>query len=177
MKNKSYKISLSAMFVALIFVATYFIAIPMPAVGYVNLGDAFIILCAIILGPIYGAICGGVGAMLADILLGFGAYAPATLVIKATMAIACYYVYKLLLKIFKRPIAIFAGSIVAELIMTLGYFAFEGFVILHSLAGASLNIAFNLIQGGLSIVIANIIINILLASKAISKHIERINKD
>ncbi len=172
--KKIHKISLCAMFTALVFVATYLIAIPMPAVGYVNLGDAFIVLSAIILGPIYGAACGGIGSMLADILLGYGIYAPATLVIKALMAIACYLVYKSALSILKRPFCLALGAIVAELVMALGYFLFEGIFIVGFL-GALLNISFNLIQGLISIIVSNIIANVLFANKAIRKQIEDIN--
>lgn len=172
--KKIHKISLCAMFIALVFVATYLIAIPMPAVGYVNLGDAFIVLSAIILGPIYGAVCGGVGSMIADILLGYGIYAPATLVIKALMAIACYFVYKSALNILKRPFCLALGAIVAELVMVLGYFLFEGIFIVGFL-GALLNVLFNLIQGGISIIVSNIIANVLFANKAIRKQIEAIN--
>ena len=39
---------------------------------------------AILFGPVIGAFAGGVGSMLADILLGYPHYAPATLIIKAT---------------------------------------------------------------------------------------------
>jgi uncharacterized membrane protein len=39
---------------------------------------------AILFGPVIGAFAGGVGSMLADILLGYPYYAPATLIIKAS---------------------------------------------------------------------------------------------
>ena len=175
MKNlKIYKISLCAMFTALVFVATYLITIPLPAVGYLNLGDTFIVLSAIILGAPFGAICGGLGAMLADILLGYGVYAPATLIIKAAMAISCYYVYKLIAKLFNRPIGFFLGALAAEIIMVIGYFLFEG-IFITGFAGAALNILFNLIQGGVCLVASNIIANVLFSNSSIKKQIERLN--
>ncbi|MBO5374303.1 MAG: ECF transporter S component [Clostridia bacterium] len=170
MKNqKIYKLSLTAMFTALVFVATYFIAIPMPAVGYVNLGDAFIILCTFIIGPVCGAVCGGIGAMLADLMLGYAIYAPATIIIKSLMAIACYFVYKLVSTLTKHPFGFILGGFVAELVMVLGYFLFEG-VFLIGFAGAIVNIPFNSIQGFLSIIVANILANILFANKTIRKY-------
>ena len=42
-----------------------------------------IYITALLFGPFVGAFAGGVGSMLADIFLGYGYYAPATLVIKA----------------------------------------------------------------------------------------------
>jgi uncharacterized membrane protein len=169
MKNqKIQKISLTAIFTALVFCATYFIAIPMPAFGYVNVGDAFVLLSVWFLGPI-GFICAGVGSALADLLLGYAIYAPATFVIKALMAIASFFIFKAL-KIFKNnTLKFIISSLVAELIMVLGYFLFEG--ILYGFAPSALNIPFNLVQGALSLAISNIVINILLANKTTKKFI------
>ncbi len=169
MKHKSiYKIALCALFTALVFVATYFIAIPMPAVGYVNLGDAFVSLSCWVLGPI-GAICAGVGSALADLMLGYAIYAPATLVIKASMSISCYFIFKVFKKFSSYPISLIVSALVAELIMILGYFLFEG--ILYGFGTAVLNILFNTIQGAISITVSNIVVNVLFASKTVKKYI------
>ena len=88
------KLVTTALFMALTMVATMFIRIPLP-LGYVNLGDAFIFLAVFILGPVCGAIAGGVGAGLAD-LFGYITYAPGTLVIKAAMAIVAWLIYQIL---------------------------------------------------------------------------------
>lgn len=169
LKNKTIqKISLSALFTALIFVATYFIAIPMPAIGYVNLGDAFILIASLVLGPI-GAICAGVGSALADLMLGYAIYAPATLVIKSSMAIACYFIYKGFSKFSNRFISIAIGAIVAELIMILGYLVFEW--ILYGFAAAVVNILFNAIQGGIALVVSYVVVNILFANKSAMRYI------
>lgn len=169
LKNKTIqKISLSALFTALIFVATYFIAIPMPAVGFINLGDAFVLLSAWILGPI-GAICAGVGSALADVMLGYAIYAPATLVIKASMAIVSYFTFKAFKKLTNQPIGFIISALIAEVVMILGYFLFEG--VLYGFATAAVNILFNAIQGGAALVVCNVVINILLANKAVDKYV------
>lgn len=169
MKHKNiHKIALCALFTALIFVATYFIAIPMPAIGYINLGDAFILIASLVLGPI-GAICAGVGSALADLMLGYAIYAPATLVIKSSMAIACCFIYKGFSKFSNRFISIAISAIVAELIMILGYFLFEW--ILYGFATAVVNILFNAIQGGISLVLSIVVISILLSNKSASRYI------
>ena len=169
MKHKSiHKIALCALFTALIFVATYFIAIPMPAIGYINLGDAFILIASLVLGPI-GAICAGVGSALADLMLGYAIYAPATLVIKSSMAIACCFIYKGFSKFSNRFISIAISAIVAELIMILGYLVFEW--ILYGFATAVVNILFNAIQGGISLVLSIVVISILLSNKSASRYI------
>ena len=169
MKNeKIYKISLTAIFTALVFCATYFIAIPMPAFGYVNLGDAFVLLSAWILGPI-GCISAGVGSALADLLLGYAIYAPATLVIKAIMCLLGFFTFSALKFIKKDSFKFIISAFVAEIVMVLGYFLFEG--ILYGFAASVVNIPFNLVQGGLSLVIANVVVNILYANKTVRKFI------
>ena len=50
--------------------------------GYVNLGDAGVYLCALLLPGGLGALAAGVGAALADLILGWAVYAPVTLLIK-----------------------------------------------------------------------------------------------
>ena len=77
-------LALAAVFTALVCVATMMFILYVPATeGYFNLGETMVYTAAILLGPYIGAIAGGVGSALADVLLGFSIYAPATLVIKA----------------------------------------------------------------------------------------------
>ena len=52
------------------------------ASGYYNFGDIPIFMSACLLGPIPALITGAIGAMLGDIILGYTAYAPFTLIIK-----------------------------------------------------------------------------------------------
>ena len=63
------------------------ISLPLPSgYGYVNLGDAGVYLCAMLLPGGLGALAAGVGAALADLILGWAVYAPATLIIKGLTA-------------------------------------------------------------------------------------------
>ncbi len=50
--------------------------------GYFNVGEIMVYTAALLMGPIVGGFAGGVGSMLADVALGYGVYAPGTLVIK-----------------------------------------------------------------------------------------------
>ncbi len=69
---------------ALVCVATIIFYIYVPATrGFFNVGETMIYVAALLFGPITGAFAGGVGASLADVLLTYWYYAPATLVIKA----------------------------------------------------------------------------------------------
>ena len=53
--------------------ATMVLRIPSPTGGYLNLGDAVVLLGAYLLGPAWGALAGGIGPALADLLVGAGA--------------------------------------------------------------------------------------------------------
>ena len=81
--NNALLISMVGIFIALNFVVTYWIQIPIPATGgYINIGDVAVMFTALLFGPIIGGIAGGVGPMLADAFSPWVIYAPATLVIK-----------------------------------------------------------------------------------------------
>ena len=70
------------------------IRIPTPLKGYINLGDAIVLLCAFLLPPSYAFFAAGIGSMLADIFSGYAVYAPATFIIKGLMALAAYFIFK-----------------------------------------------------------------------------------
>lgn len=81
-------ITFTALFIALTYVFTAFINIRLPiaaAGGLVHLGNVPLFICAIIFGKKSGAIAGGVGMALFDLLSGWTAWAPFTLVIVACM--------------------------------------------------------------------------------------------
>jgi uncharacterized membrane protein len=74
---------LTPIFTALVAVATMSFVISIPATtGYFNIGETVIYVAAILFGPYVGAISGGVGAAISDLLFA-PVYAPATLIIKA----------------------------------------------------------------------------------------------
>ena len=131
-----HRLVLTALFAALTCAATALLHIPSPIGGYFNLGDTVILLGAFLLGPIYGAVAGGVGAALADILLSFVLYAPATFVIKFLTALTA----ALLLRSLKqhRLGGAALGAIAGELVMAAGYFLYEWW--LYGLAGSAENL-------------------------------------
>ncbi len=80
---KPVKIAVISLLIAIVAVATLFIRIPIVATkGYFNLGDSAIFVSALLFGPLAGAMAGGIGSALADVLGGYAVYAPFTLVIK-----------------------------------------------------------------------------------------------
>ena len=65
MKNAStFRVVLTALFAALVCVATMTIRIPSPTGGYLNLGDGIVLLSAFLLGPVYGTLAVGVYLLL-----------------------------------------------------------------------------------------------------------------
>lgn len=80
----SFKMAVTALFTALVCVATMMISMYVPGTkGFFNVGESMVYLSALLFGPYIGAFAGGVGSMLADLFLGYPIYAPATLIIKA----------------------------------------------------------------------------------------------
>lgn len=77
------RLTLAALSIALVTLATFVIRIPNPATqGYINLGDGLLFTFALVFGWRIGGLAGGVGSALADVLGGYFIWAPWTLVIK-----------------------------------------------------------------------------------------------
>lgn len=154
MKNQTKRLTTCAVFAAIICVVTTFVAVPAPTIGNINLGDIFILCSAWLLGPL-GAVASGLGACLADLFSGYAIYAPATLVIKALMALACYYLFVAFEKTIKNQILsrIFS-AIIAEIIMVAGYFVYES--IIYGVSAAVASVPFNLTQGSICMIVGTI---------------------
>ena len=167
MKNRTKRLTTCAIFAAIICVVTTFVAVPAPAIGNINLGDIFVLCSAWLLGPL-GAASAGIGACLADLFSGFAIYAPATLVIKASMALACYYVHLCFAKLIKYDVfSRLISALAAEAIMVLGYFLYEAIIYGPSAAVAS--IPFNLIQGSICLIIGTVCCLLLFKNSAVQK--------
>ncbi len=150
-------IVMTALLAALTCVATMVIQIPSPTGGYVNLGDTVVLLSAFLLGPLYGAVSGGIGSMLADVLSGYMIYAPATLVIKATMAAAAGIWYRAARGNRSGTVV---SAILGEVPMVVGYWAYDAWL-LGSLAGGAAGIPANLVQAVFGIA-ASVLLTVLL---------------
>jgi len=156
MHNKIKKIVMAALLAALACVATMIIKIPSPLKGYLNLGDCIVLVAGWMLSPTYGFLAAGLGSALADLFSGYVTYIPATFLIKGLMALIAFYGFKLLHgKLGSLSSRVISG-ILAEILMILGYFVFEGF--LYGFPAAVVNIPANGIQG-----LAGLIIGIILS--------------
>lgn len=158
MNQKTKTIVLAALMTALTCVATMIIKIPSPLKGYINLGDCIVLLSAWILPPAYGFLAAGLGSALADLFSGYVVYAPATFIIKGLMALAAFYLFKLLHKKLGNLPSRIIGAVAAEILMILGYLIFESF--LYGFIQSLVNIPANGVQGIAGIIIGNIIIKI-----------------
>lgn len=155
MNTKTKKLVIAALMAALTCVATMIIKIPSPLKGYLNLGDCIVLVSGWMLSPVYGFLAAGIGSALADVISGYITYAPATFIIKGMMAVIAFYVFRILHKKFGNLSSRIMSGIVAEVVMVLGYFVFEGF--LYGFIPSAVNIPANGVQG-----IAGIIIGVTL---------------
>ncbi len=150
------QISFAAAFAALCCVSTMLITVPLPASGYFNTGDVFVLLSAWFLGPFYGSFAAAVGSALADVFCGFPLYAPATFFIKGLDAFVAYLVWAFLKKLVKKDALDFltrtVGAIFGELVMLFGYFAYE--CMLYGVFGATPNLLGNTLQGVCCLILA-----------------------
>ena len=154
---KLMRLVVTGLLTAFVCAATMVIKIPTPNGGYVNIGDAMVLLSGWILGPAYGFFAAGVGSALADLLWGYGAYVPGTLIIKGCMGV----VAALSLKKGGKT-AMILGGVLAELVMVGGYFLYESTLLGYGMAAAA-SIPGNLVQGTVGLILG------LLLHKACSK--------
>ena len=70
------------------FTTAYILHIPIVGGGYIHLGDAVLYMAAALLPTPYAMAVGVIGGGLADVLTGAAIWAPATVIIKAVMAMA-----------------------------------------------------------------------------------------
>ena len=161
MNTNTKKLVMAALMAALTCVATMMITIPSPLKGYINLGDCLVLTSGWLLSPVYGFLAAGLGSALADLFAGYVLYAPVTFLIKGLMAVIAYYGFCMLHKKCGNLISRIISGVVAEIVMVLGYFVFEGFM--YGFIPSAVNIPANGVQG-----IAGLIIGIVLI-KAIEK--------
>lgn len=140
------RIVLSGMFIALVVVST-FINVPYPGSvgGLMHLGTLMLIIIALKFGKHYGAVAGGIGMGLFDVLGGWMMWAPGTIIVRLLMG----YIIGLIAQdkngqgknVWKNVSAIVAGAGV----MIVGYYLYEA-IFLTTFKTALLSINGNLAQ-------------------------------
>jgi len=147
------KIITASMLATLTFVATVIIKIPSPLNGYINLGDALVLLTGYLLSPTYAFLSAGIGSALADLYSGYFVYLPITFIIKGTMGLVFS-----LCSSSKGTLKNTLIAVICEIIMIVGYYAFEGF--LYGFIPSLVNVVPNAVQGLAGIVIGLILIKV-----------------
>lgn len=135
---------------ALVFIGTE-LRIP-TALGFMNLGDGVILLASYFIGPA-AFFPAAIGSALGDLIAGYPVYIAPTFVIKGLMGLSAAVIMgksdaKKLSGVLLRIVA----GLIAEIIMVGGYFAFES--IMYGTEAALGSVIFNLIQGGVAIVLS-----------------------
>ena len=114
MNQKLRNLVYTAMLMALCCVATLVIKIPTVTGGYLN---------------------AGFGSGLADVISGYMSYAPGTLVVKGCAAVVAALIFRACRK--KSFCFALLSAICGEIIMVLGYFVFEDFILGYGAAAAA----------------------------------------
>jgi len=135
--------------IALTCALTMAVRIPSPTKGYINLGDCAVLVSGWLLGPVYGSIAAGFGSALADLLSGYPIYVPGTMFIKAGMAFVISIVPYHFCRNGKNHLRIgfIIGSVIAEAIMTAGYYLYAATVIGKGFIPALAGVSGNIVQG------------------------------
>ena len=139
-------IGLLAVLIALTTVFTLSVRVPTPARGYVNFSDVAITFSALAFGPWVGAIVGGVGTAIADLVGGYPVYAPISLIVHGLQGLVIGLIGYRQRSVWMLILAWLAGAVV----MVVGYLI--GGIPIVGLATSALDIpanAFQALLGGL----------------------------
>ena len=166
----------TAMMTAMVMIATTFFKIP-NAMGYIHLGDGFVLLAAIILPKKYACFAGGVGAGLADIYGCYAVWAPWTLVIKIVMVLIVQLFFdfltkrasngKHIAKIAGIPFAELFAYVLAVLWTVSGYYIAQGFISGNWIAPVA-DVPGNVLQAAVGSVIA-ILVSVTLGKTSLGR--------
>lgn len=165
------KTGITVAFIALSFLGTLLIRVPVPGAGYVNLGDTFVMLAAVYFGPLTGFLTGLVGPALAD-LIGFPQFVPATAIVKGFEGLLVGLIAHRANRLGIKAVGLAVGVIV----IVAGYFAFEAYIYpaigatipffaVTDFKAAVIEIVPNIVQGAASAVITLAICRIFQGGK------------
>ena len=139
------RIALTAVCIAIVTVLVAVVPVPIPATGgFTHPGAIAEIFIAVAFGPVVGGIAAGVGAAIADLVLGYGSFAPLTLVAHGSLGLLAGY-----LGWRKGWQGMVIGWIAGGLALVAVYFLGEATLYGYGAAGAWAEVPFNLFQVGL----------------------------
>ena len=158
-RSATQELAITALFVALTYVATWLINIRLPFMGsggLIHLGNVPLFIAAMLFGKKTGFFAGALGMGLFDLLSGWTAWAPFTFIIVGAMGWAIGLIAE------KRPFRNMVANdvlavAVAILIKVVGYYIAEGILFGNWIAPAG-SIPGNVIQVGVAGVLAVILV-------------------
>lgn len=145
-----------------------------PTLGYMHLGDAFVITSGALLGPIYGSIAASIGSAIADLINGYSVYIPCTFIVKGLVALFVGFIFFRFgegkKNTIKTAVIMLSGTI-AELAMTILYYLYDVILLLLSenevkdlgiiLTTSATSIPYNLVQGAFALLITFFIVPVI----------------
>ena len=158
-RNRTRELAVTALFVALTYVATWLINIRLPFMGsggLIHLGNVPLFIAAMLFGKKTGFFAGALGMGLFDLLSGWTAWAPFTFVIVGVMGLTIGFISEK--KPFRSMFANDVLSVIAAIVIkVVGYYMAEGILFGNWIAPAG-SIPGNVIQVGVAGVIAVILV-------------------
>ena len=130
----------AALFASIIFVATSYLKVPLPVMGYVHLGDGIIFLAATLLPLPYAIGAAAIGASFADLAAGYTQYILATFILKALTA--AFFSSKKGKSVSFRNLTALVPAVIVNVG---GYYLFEA-LIYQSFVSPLASIPFNAVQ-------------------------------
>lgn len=149
-------LTITALFIALTYVFTAFVNVRLPITangGLIHLGNVPLFICAILFGKKSGALAGGIGMGLFDLLSGWTAWAPFTFVIVAIMGYVVGTITEKHHGLGFDALAIAAACV----IKVAGYYIAEGIIYGNWITPVT-SIPGNLVQIGVAAVVVLIVI-------------------
>lgn len=151
----SKRIAQYALMTALVAVATYVIRIPTVATeGYLNLGDAIVLYCGVVFGPLAGLVAGGLGSALSDLVAGYAHWVLPTFLIKGAEGALAGMIFSLSRKgNLNRFFGTILSSLPSAALMVVGYF-FASWIMKGSAVVAWTSVPENAVQGGIGVALS-----------------------
>lgn len=150
------KVVIDGLMIAIVFLATYFTKFPGPVPpGYINLGDAVIIIAALFFGKRTGFLAGAIGSAICDFAAGALIFVPVTFIVKGLEG---YIMGALSEKLEGKKWGKLLTIIVGVSVMVVGYFIAEATILglfdeTLGLTAAMLELPLNLVQAGASAIV------------------------
>jgi len=172
MQNRSLKkVVIDGLMIAIVFLATYFTRFPGPIPpGYINLGDAVIIVAALLFGKRNALLAGAIGSALADFAVGALIFVPVTFIVKGLEGFIMGIIVE---KIGNKKVSEIVAIVIGMAIMVFGYFIAEATFLglldeTLGLTAAFAELPLNVVQGLACAVAGYALVYILSKNKSLS---------